>query len=87
MPRETRKTPRRKLMRYAHLRELHLPIGSGATESTCALMQARVKQPGMSWETEGLRGILCLRELVLADRWELAWPSFSANYPGRVEAA
>jgi len=41
--------PRRKLMRYAHLRALHLPIGSGATESTCALMQARVKQPGMSW--------------------------------------
>ena len=79
--------PRRKLMRYAHLRELHLPIGSGATESTCALMQARVKQPGMSWETEGLRGTLCLRELVLADRWELAWPAFSANYLGRVEAA
>jgi hypothetical protein len=79
--------PRRKLMRYAHLRALKLPIGSGATESSCALMQTRVKRPGMAWEPPGLRGILCLRGLVLAERWEAVWPSCSANSRASVEAA
>ena len=69
------------------LRALKLPIGSGATESSCALMQTRVKRPGMAWEPPGLRGILCLRGLVLAERWEAVWPSCSANSRASVEAA
>ena len=60
---------------------------SGATESSCALMQTRVKGPGMAWEPPGLRGVLCLRGLVLAKRWEAVWPSFSANSRISVEAA
>ena len=38
--------------------------------ATRVLMQAPVNQLGMSWKTEAPRGILCLRELVLAARRE-----------------
>ena len=59
----------------------------GGSRGTCALMQTRVKRPGMAWEPPGLRGLLCLRGLVLAKRWEAVWPSFSANSRVSVEAA
>jgi len=37
-------------MRYATHYATNLPIGSGATESTCWQMQQRVKLPGQSWD-------------------------------------
>ncbi|MSP59745.1 MAG: hypothetical protein EXR72_05275, partial [Myxococcales bacterium] len=52
---------RKHKMRYASHYAANLPIGSGATESTCWQMQQRVKLPGQSWETHGLRGILAMR--------------------------
>ncbi len=71
--------PRRSSMRYATLWEQGLAIGSGATESTCALMQLRTKRPGMAWEVPGLRGTLAIRGLVLSDRWSSAWAAYRAG--------
>lgn len=50
----------------------NLPIGSGATESMCWQMQQRIKLPGRSWDTPGLRGVLATRAPVLSDRWSAA---------------
>jgi hypothetical protein len=71
---------RKNKMRYASLYKANLPIGSGATESTCWQMQQRVKLPGQSWETHGLRGVLAIRALVLSDRWDTAWTSYAAAH-------
>lgn len=78
---------RRNEMRYARLRAANLPVGSGATESTCKLMQLRLKHPGMSWETDGLRGISTLRTLVLSERWPSAWEVFAGRHRREVLAA
>ncbi|HWN70537.1 MAG TPA: hypothetical protein VNM90_23010 [Haliangium sp.] len=75
---------RKAKMRYATYHAAHLPIGSGATESTCWQMQQRVKLPGQSWDTPGLRGILALRSLVLSDRWSLAWQPYAAQHRKQV---
>ncbi len=69
---------RRPTMRYATLRDHLLTIGSGATESTCALMQLRTKRPGMAWEVPGLRGVIAIRALILSDRWPAAWAAYRA---------
>ena len=76
---------RKNRMRYASYYEDNLPIGSGATESTCWQMQQRVKLPGQSWEPTGLRGTLAIRALVISDRWESAWEHYAAQH--RVEVS
>lgn len=75
---------RKDKMRYASFHAAKLPIGSGATESTCWTMQQRVKRPAQSWEVPGLRGTLALRALVLSDRWESAWPRYAADHRKEV---
>lgn len=71
-------------MRYASYHDANLPIGSGATESTCWQMQQRVKLAGQSWEPDGLRGTLAIRALVLSDRWEPAWTHYAALHRAEV---
>ena len=71
---------RKEKMRYAQFYKANLPIGSGATESTCWQMQQRVKKPAQSWEPEGLRGVLAIRGLCLSDRWDGAWQPFAAQH-------
>ncbi len=81
---------RKRKMRYASHYAANLPIGSGATESTCWQMQDRVKRPGQSWQsverpgharrTPGLNGIMTMRGLVLSDRWDSAWPAYAATH-------
>lgn len=75
---------RRDKMRYASLYQANLPIGSGATESTCWQMQQRVHRPGQSWEVPGLRGTLAVRSLVLSDRWPEAWKPYAALHRKEV---
>ena len=77
---------RKHKMRYASHYNASLPIGSGATESTCWQMQQRVKLPGQSWETNGLSGVLAIRGFVLSDRWDTAWPSYAAGHRMEVHA-
>jgi len=75
---------RKDKMRYASHYGANLPIGSGATESTCWQMQQRVKLPGQSWEPDGLRGTLAIRALVLSERWESAWNHYAAGHRAEV---
>lgn len=70
---------RKAKMRYATHYAANLPIGSGATESTCWQMQQRVKLAGQSWEA-GLRGVLAMRGLALSDRWLAAWQPYAAKH-------
>ena len=77
---------RKHRMRYASFHAANLPIGSGATESTCWQMQQRVKLPGQSWEI-GLRGVLVMRGLARADRWLAAWQPYAAKYRKEVRIA
>jgi hypothetical protein len=78
---------RKAAMRYATYYRASLPIGSGATESTCWQMQQRVKLPGQSWDVPGIRGTLAMRALVLSERWLTAWPSYAATHRKEVRAA
>lgn len=78
---------RKAKMRYATHYQANLPIGSGATESTCWQMQQRVKLPGQSWNKPGLRGILAMRALVISDRWAAAWQPYAATHRKEVRAA
>lgn len=78
---------RKSKMRYASHYAANLPIGSGATESTCWQMQQRVKLPGQSWDKPGLRGILAMRALVLSDRWSAAWQPYAATHRKEVRVA
>jgi hypothetical protein len=68
---------RKDKMRYASYYKAGLPIGSGATESTCWQMQQRVALPGQSWEEPGLQGVLAIRALVLSGRWEPSWDLYA----------
>jgi hypothetical protein len=78
---------RKSKMRYASHYAASLPIGSGATESTCWQMQQRVQLPGQSWDKPGLRGVLAMRALVLSDRWRAAWQPYAATHRKEVRAA
>ncbi len=78
---------RKDKMRYASHYAAKLPIGSGATESTCWQMQQRVKRPAQSWRPEGLRGVMSIRGLVLSDRWDTAWPAVAARHIRPVRRA
>lgn len=78
---------RKNKMRYASLYASNLPIGSGATESTCWQMQQRVKLPGQAWEPRGLRGVLAIRGIVLSERWATAWKSYAAKHRKEVQIA
>lgn len=56
-------------MRYPELRRGHLPIGSGAVESSAKhLVQQRMKRSGMRWSDLGARAILDLRCHLLSGR-------------------
>lgn len=78
---------RKNRMRYARYYAANLPIGSGATESTCWAMQQRVKLPGQSWEPGGLGGVLAIRGLVLSDRWDAAWVPYAAEHRMEIRAS
>jgi hypothetical protein len=78
---------RRPNMKYSEARANDLPVGSGATESTCGLFQLRVKHPGSHWSAPGLRNIMTARSLQLSDRWSGAFGRYHANLRSHVRAA
>ena len=58
-------------MKYAEFREKGYFIGSGAVESANKyLVQARLKQAGMKWLTQGASAMIHLREKIYEDNWE-----------------
>ncbi|WP_052557628.1 hypothetical protein [Enhygromyxa salina] len=70
---------RRPLMKYKAARQQGMPIGSGATESTCALYQLRVKHPGSQLHVPGLRGVITARGLQLSGRFDAAFLHYQAT--------
>ena len=78
---------RRPLMRYASVAAANLPIGSGATESACAVFQLRVKRPGSHWRAEGLRAVMAIRGLVTSARWDAAWTYLASWHTAEVTPA
>jgi hypothetical protein len=68
-------------MRYARLRRLGLPIGSGVTESTAKnVVNMRTKRSGQRWSVRGLQGVLTLRALLKSDRLARFWSVLSRRY-------
>ena len=66
-------------MRYARLRKLGLPVGSGVTEGACkSLITARTKRSGQRWSQDGISGVLALRTIYRCGRLKEYWPRFTS---------
>ncbi len=75
-------------MRYAALRCVGLPVGSGVTESAAkTVVGRRAKNAGQRWSEPGLRGVLTLRALHQSQRLPRFWTRFSRRYTREVQAA
>jgi hypothetical protein len=67
--------------RYATMRKLGLPIGSGVTEGACkSLVAKRTKRSGQRWRPRGISGVLALRSLLDSERLESFWDLFAQRY-------
>jgi hypothetical protein len=65
-------------MRYAALKPLGIPMGSGVTEGACkSLITQRTKRSGQRWRQRGIEAVLGLRSIVHSDRWPRFWRSFA----------
>jgi len=65
-------------MRYAGLKPLGIPMGSGVTEGACkSLITARTKRSGQRWQQRGIESVLALRSILHSDRWPRFWRSFA----------
>ena len=72
-------------MRYAVLRKVGLPIGSGATESGCnTMLNLRVKRSAEHWSEDGLQGVLTLRGIHRSERFDPFWKYFVRRYRSKV---
>lgn len=61
-------------MEYPRFRALHLPIGSGAVESSCkTLIEEREKGAGMRWVKRDAQAVASLRALWRSGRWRTFW--------------
>jgi hypothetical protein len=62
-------------MTYAENLAIHLPIGSGVTESACKMIiKSRLSQSGMRWKEKGAGVILTLRAIARSSgMWEQFW--------------
>lgn len=76
-------TNNRERMDYPRYEALGLPIGSGEVEAQCkSLVQARCKQAGMRWHTEGIEPLLRVRCAVKDGRYEQEF----GHWPGNLSA-
>lgn len=72
-------------MRYASLRDVGLPVGSGVTEGACkSAIGMRTNGGGQRWRPEGLEAVLTLRSNHRSDRLPRFWASFSRTYRKEV---
>jgi len=75
-------------MRYATLRRVGLPCGSGATEGACkSVVTMRAKGSGQRWHDDGVTAALTLRAIYLSERLPTLWSHFAAEYSADVRAA
>lgn len=75
-------------MRYATLRRVGLPCGSGATEGACkSVVMIRAKGCGQRWPEAGVAAVLTLRSIYLSERLPTLWPHVAADYTADMQAA
>jgi len=75
-------------MDYPRFVTRHLPIGSGAVESSCkCLVEARLKQAGMRGGVPGSQAIASLRALHRSGRWAAFWQTHPDQYRPPTEDA
>ena len=75
------------LMRYARLRAVGLPVGSGVTEGACnSVIKLRTTGGAQRWRPEGLAAVLTLRALHMSDRLPRFWANFARGYRKEVIA-
>ncbi len=75
-------------MRYATLRKVGLPVGSGPTEGACkSLVQVRAKGCGQRWLHEGIEAVLTLRALEMSDRLRPAFEELAKDYTAIIKRA
>jgi hypothetical protein len=75
-------------MRYATLRRVGLPCGSGATEGACkSVVMIRAKGCGQRWHEDGVGAALTLRAVYMSERLPTLWPHFATEYSSEVKAA
>jgi hypothetical protein len=75
-------------MRYATLRRVGLPCGSGATEGACkSVVTMRAKGSGQRWHDDGVTAALNLRAVYLSERLPTLWPHFAAEHSAVVQPA
>ena len=60
----------RQRMNYHLYRDDGLPIGSGAVESACKNVAARMKRSGMTWTLAGAKHLLQLRASMMSSRFD-----------------
>ena len=73
------------LMRYARLRAVGLPVGSGVTEGACkSVIKMRTNGGGQRWRPTGLSAVLTLRALHQSDRLPRFWANFARRYRKEV---
>ena len=73
------------LMRYARLRAVGLPVGSGVTEGACkSVIKMRTNGSSQRWRPEGLEAVLTLRSLHMSDRLPRFWANFARGYRTEV---
>ncbi len=73
------------LMRYARLRAVGLPVGSGVTEGACkSVIKMRTNGSSQRWRPEGLEAVLTLRSLHMSDRLPRFWANFARGYRQEV---
>lgn len=73
------------LMRYARLRAVGLPVGSGVTEGACkSVIKMRTNGSGQRWRPPGLTAVLTLRSIHLSERLPRFWANFARRYRKEV---
>lgn len=73
------------LMRYARLRAVGLPVGSGVTEGACkSVIAMRTNGSGQRWRPEGLEAVLTLRAVHQSDRLPRFWAHLARTYRKEV---
>jgi len=75
-------------MRYASVRALGLPTGSGTTEGACkSLVMIRAKRCGQRWHTRGINSVLALRSYYMSERLPSFWSAFASHNRPQLNAA
>lgn len=73
------------LLRYARLRAVGLPVGSGVTEGACkSVIEKRTNGSSQRWRPEGLEAVLTLRSVHLSERLPRFWTNFASAYRKEV---